>query len=126
MVDQAVMNIGMNYVFKVNAIEPDQTATVVQTAADGKNYVTFNVPRGAKGDKGAQGIQGPEGPQGKQGPQGNPGERGPEGKQGIQGQNGNDGHTPVRGVDYWTDDDKQSIYDETKKYVEDAILNGKW
>lgn len=24
------------------------------------------------------------------------------------------------------DDDKQSIYDETKKYVEDAILNGKW
>ena len=125
-VDQAVMNIGMNYVFKVNAIEPDQTATVVQTAADGKNYVTFNVPRGAKGDKGAQGIQGPEGPQGKQGPQGNPGERGPEGKQGIQGQNGNDGHTPVRGVDYWTDDDKQSIYDETKKYVEDAILNGKW
>lgn len=51
-VDQAVMNIGMNYVFKVNTIEPDQTATVVQAAADGKNYVTFNVPRGAKGDPG--------------------------------------------------------------------------
>lgn len=196
-VDQAVMNIGMNYVFKVNTIEADQTATVVQTAADGKNYVTFNIPRGAKGDKGdqgvqgiqgvkgdpgkpfsiskiflskdalngdglsegdfvmiasnvndpnnadlytwtgkefkliadlsgAQGIQGPEGPQGKQGPQGNPGERGPEGKQGIQGQNGNDGHTPVRGVDYWTEDDKKEILNETKKYVEDAILNGKW
>lgn len=211
-VDQAVMNIGMNYVFKVNTIEADQTATVVQTAADGKNYVTFNIPRGAKGDKGdqgvqgiqgvkgdtgdrgpdgkqgpkgdpgkpfsiskifpskdalngdglsegdfvmiasnvndpnnadlytwtgkefkliadlsgAQGVQGPEGPQGKQGPQGNPGERGPEGKQGIQGQNGNDGHTPVRGVDYWTEDDKKEILNETKKYVEDAILNGKW
>ena len=51
-VDQAVMNVGMNYVFKVNTIEPDQTATVVQTAADGKNYVTFNIPRGAKGDPG--------------------------------------------------------------------------
>lgn len=51
-VDQAVMNIGMNYVFKVNTIEPDQTATVVQAAADGKNYVTFNIPRGAKGDQG--------------------------------------------------------------------------
>lgn len=86
-VDQAVMNIGMNYVFKVNTIEPDQTATVVQAAADGKNYVTFNIPRGP---------------------------------------NGNDGHTPVKGVDYWTDADKQSIYDETKQYVEDAILNGKW
>lgn len=51
-VDQAVMNVGMNYVFKVNMIEPDQTATVVQAAADGKNYVTFNIPRGAKGDQG--------------------------------------------------------------------------
>lgn len=51
-VDQAVMNIGMNYVFKVNTIEPDQTATVVQAAADGKNYVTFNIPRGDKGNKG--------------------------------------------------------------------------
>lgn len=211
-VDQAVMNIGMNYIFKVNTIEPDQTATVVQTAADGKNYITFNIPRGAKGDKGeqgvqgiqgvkgdpgdrgpegqqglkgdpgkpfsiakvfpskdamngdglsegdfvmiasnvndpnnatlftwtgsefkeiadlsgAQGIQGPQGPQGEQGPKGDPGERGPEGQQGVQGKNGNDGHTPVRGVDYWTDADKQSIYDETKQYVEDAILNGKW
>lgn len=55
-IDQAVMNIGMNYVFKVNTIEPDQTATVVQSAADGKNYVTFNIPRGA------QGIQGNIGP----------------------------------------------------------------
>lgn len=54
-VDQAVMNIGMNYVFKVNTIEPDQTATVVQAAADGKNYVTFNIPRGAQGPQGPKG-----------------------------------------------------------------------
>lgn len=60
-VDQAVMNIGMNYVFKVNTIEFDQAATVVQTAADGKNYVTFNIPRGAKGDKGDPGPQGAAG-----------------------------------------------------------------
>lgn len=33
-----------------------------------------------------------------------------------------DGKTPVRGVDYWTDADK----DEIKRWVEDAILNGKW
>lgn len=211
-VDQAVMNIGMNYVFKVNTIAPDQTATVVQAASDGKNYVTFNIPRGVKGDKGdqgvqgiqgvkgdpgdrgpdgkqgpkgdpgkpfsiakifpskdalkgdglsegdfvmiasnvddpnnadlytwnghefkfiadlsgAQGVQGPQGPEGKQGPKGDPGERGPEGKQGIQGNNGNDGHTPQRGVDYWTDADKQAIRDDDKKYIEDAILNGKW
>lgn len=81
-VDQAVMNIGMNYVFKVNTIEPDQTATVVQAAADGKNYVTFNIPRGAKGDKGDQGVQG------IQGVKGDPGVRGPEGAQGLKGDPG--------------------------------------
>ena len=84
-VDQAVMNIGMNYVFKVNTIEPDQTATVVQAAADGKNYVTFNIPRGAKGDKGDKGD---EGVQGIQGPKGDPGDRGPQGEQGVQGNPG--------------------------------------
>ena len=81
-VDQAIMNIGMNYVFKVNTIEPNQTATVVQAAADGKNYVTFNVPRGAKGDKGDQGVQG------IQGVKGDPGDRGPDGKQGPKGDPG--------------------------------------
>ena len=226
-VNQAVKKIGMNYVFKVNMIEPNQTATVVQATADGKSYVTFNIPKGAKGEpgksfsiakifpskdalngdglsegdlvmvasnvndpnnadlytwngkefkliadlSGAQGIQGPAGPQGPKGdkgdvgpagpkgdkgdagvpgkdgvagpagpvgPQGPKGDKGatgdtgavgpqgPEGKQGTPGQNGKDGHTPTRGVDYWTEDDKQSIFNETKKYAEDAILNGKW
>lgn len=90
-VDQAVMNIGMNYVFKVNTIEPDQTATVVQAAADGKNYVTFNIPRGVKGDTGLTGPQGPKGdtgPQGPVGPQGPKGDTGPQGPQGIQGPQG--------------------------------------
>lgn len=32
------------------------------------------------------------------------------------------GHTPVRGTDYWNDEDKNEI----KSYVNDAILNGKW
>ena len=81
-VDQAVMNIGMNYIFKVNTIEADQKATVVQAASDGKNYVTFNIPRGEKGDKGEQGIQGIQGVPGK------PGDRGPDGKQGPQGDPG--------------------------------------
>ena len=90
-VDQAVMNIGMNYVFKVNTIEPDQTATVVQAAADGKNYVTFNIPRGVKGDTGLTGPQGPKGdagPQGPVGPKGDKGDTGPQGPQGIQGSQG--------------------------------------
>ena len=35
---------------------------------------------------------------------------------------GTDGKTPVKGEDYWTDEDKAEI----QQYVEDAILNGKW
>ena len=38
---------------------------------------------------------------------------------GAKGDKGNDGKTPIRGVDYWTDKDKEEI----KKYVDDAILN---
>ena len=99
-VDQAVMNIGMNYVFKVNTIEQDQTATVVQAAADGKNYVTFNIPKGdtgatgpvgpqgPKGDQGQQGIQGPQGPQGPKGDTGATGATGPQGPKGDKGDTG--------------------------------------
>lgn len=75
-VDQAVMNVWNNYVIKVNIIEPDQTATVVQSAADGKNYVTFNIPRGPQGIQGLQGVKG------------DPGDRGPQGEQGVQGNPG--------------------------------------
>lgn len=42
-VDQAVMNIGMNYVFKVNTVGPDDKATVVQAASGGYNYQNSEV-----------------------------------------------------------------------------------
>ena len=35
---------------------------------------------------------------------------------------GEAGHSPVRGVDYWTEDDKAEI----KSYVDEAILGGAW
>ena len=35
---------------------------------------------------------------------------------------GQDGNTPVRGTDYWTDDDIATI----KSYVDEAILGGAW
>lgn len=46
------------------------------------------------------GVPGPQGPQGPQGPEGKPGE------------------TPVRGVDYWTEEDTAAI----KDYIDDVIL----
>lgn len=45
--------------------------------------------------------------------------RGPAGEQGVQG---NDGLTPVRGEDYWTEEDIATI----KGYVDEAILGGAW
>jgi hypothetical protein len=35
---------------------------------------------------------------------------------------GEDGYSPVRGVDYWTEQDKAEI----KAYVDEAILGGEW
>lgn len=44
------------------------------------------------------------------------------GEKGLPGASGSDGYTPIRGIDYWTDEDKTEI----KKYVDDAILGGAW
>ena len=43
-------------------------------------------------------------------------------KNGSKGSSGSDGKTPVRGTDYWTTNDINTI----KTYVEDAILKGEW
>ena len=80
--------------------------------------------KGDKGDKGDPGDPGPAGPQGLQGPIGETGPEGPQGPQGIQGEigpqgpkgdkgdkgdQGEAGHTPVKGTDYWTEEDKAEI-----------------
>ena len=71
--------------------------------------------------EGPAGEQGPMGPQGEQGPAGEQGPMGPQGKQGPQGEQGNDGYTPVKGVDYFTEEElKELMYDdaELKERVE--------
>lgn len=63
---------------------------------------------GPAGPRGEQGIQGPKGDSGETGPQGPKGDTGPAGQDGADGASGPagaDGYTPVRGTDYWTDDD---------------------
>ena len=47
---------------------------------------------------------------------------GSDGKDGKNGTNGKDGYTPVKGVDYWTEEDKAEI----QSYVNNAILGGAW
>ena len=48
--------------------------------------------------------------------------KGDKGDKGDTGAPGKDGHDPVRGVDYWTEADKNEI----KGYVDAAILGGAW
>lgn len=38
--------------------------------------------------------------------------QGPQGEAGSDGKDGADGYTPVKGTDYWTDEDKQTIVDD--------------
>lgn len=56
--------------------------------------------RGAKGDKGDPGPQGLPGA---------PGQQGPRGLDGKDGQAGADGHTPVKGVDYYTQEEAEAM-----------------
>ena len=71
--------------------------------------------KGDPGEKGEQGIQGVPGEKGEKGDTGAPGadgakgdkgDKGDTGEPGATGSNGADGKTPVKGVDYYTEDDK--------------------
>ncbi len=79
-------------------------------------------PQGKQGPAGPQGPQGPTGPQGVQGSVGLQGEKGEQGPRGEAGVSGPPGPAPVRGVDYWTAADVESIH----QFVSDAILGGVW
>lgn len=114
-----------------------QAQAIAQSVRDDADQGLFQGEQGEKGDpgpQGKQGIQGPEGPRGIQGEKGDTGAQGPQGKQGVQGlqgvrglqgeqgPKGDDGYTPVRGVDYWTQEDIAQI----QTYVDDTILGGAW
>ena len=68
---------------------------------------------------GAQGVQGPQGPQGEQGI---PGEQGIQGIQGIQGVQGPKGDIPIKGVDYWTDEDKINMRKEVLSQISATVV----
>lgn len=80
---------------EVGAIPQDNLQEAINEAlAQAKESGVFDGPQGPQGLQGIQGEQGPQGPQGETGP---------------QGPAGVDGYTPVRGTDYWTDEDKVQI-----------------
>ena len=67
---------------------------------------------GPEGPKGETGATGPAGPQGAQGLKGEAGATGPKGDTGPAGPTGPTGPAPTRGVDYWTEQDKQAVIAE--------------
>lgn len=142
--------------------EPDTSAFppyhLEGTKGVGIDYETFLTKNNIKiGDWYPElGVVGPKGPKGDPGPASTfkggtvtvlPSDTTPTaeviGKDGVYTINFGipQGFVPVKGKDYWTDDDKKAILDECEKYindkiddayakaksdVEDAILNGKW
>ena len=99
----------------VTAEQGDEVRVSQSNTSEGIE-LKFTIPKGEKGPKGDTGETGAMGPQGP------PGEKGDPGKDGVDGKNGTDGYTPVRGTDYWTEEDKAEI----KGYVDEAILGGAW
>lgn len=119
--------------------ETDDGAVITITDAEGTTTVTIkhgadgkDGAAGAKGDKGDTGAQGPKGDKGDTGAQGPQGEKGDTGAQGPQGEKGatgatgaagKDGATPVKGTDYFTDAEVQSIVDQAAaKVTADGVI----
>lgn len=55
---------------------------------------------------------------------GDPGEKGEPGSPGRDGTNGQDGYTPIKGVDYYTNADKQEMIQEVENDIQE-IIDGK-
>ncbi len=132
------------YLFDVESTPDDWGISEIERTGelylwDGGKWENMGSYRGAKGEAGPRGLPGDEGPQGN-GIRAMSyydttysGEVGiyvwyTNGKEeiiwipGLKGENGKDGYTPVKGVDYWTEEDKTEI----KSYVDEAILGGAW
>lgn len=92
LVNQATVSAGQNIEIEPTVTLPaGSNASVTQNYADGKNKLTFSIPKGDKGDPGDRGPQGNPGEKGERGPVGPKGDKGDTGPQGPQGLNGKDG-----------------------------------
>lgn len=77
--------------------------------------------KGEKGDKGDKGDIGPQGIQGPKGDIGPEGIQGPKGDVGPKGEMGEPGYTPIKGVDYFTENDINTIINITDNKYANAI-----
>lgn len=84
------------------------TGLVYKLGEDGMSAYQIAVENGFEGTE-QEWLDSLVGPQGQAGPVGPKGDKGDTGEIGPQGEPGNDGYTPIRGKDYWTDEDKVGI-----------------
>ena len=118
---------------EVETLSPGSAATIRIVDDEGGRRIVYGIPvgdvgpvgpigpigpAGPVGPRGLQGERGERGLQGDRGERGLQGERGMQGIRGPQGLTGPKGDTPIRGVDYWTEADKQAIIAEVL-----ALLN---
>ncbi|WP_276683356.1 collagen-like triple helix repeat-containing protein [Slackia piriformis] len=81
---------------------------------------------GAPGPQGEPGRDGAKGDPGEPGKDGTPGRDGKDGAPGEKGDPGEPGRTPVRGVDYWTEEDRAPIEAATEaaeQAAQEAVAN---
>ena len=83
--------------------------------------------KGDKGDTGAQGIQGIQGEKGDKGDTGEQGIPGPQGPQGEKGVTGATGPKPVKGTDYFTEEEKtefkNAVVEDSKTDIDTHTAN---
>lgn len=94
------------------------------------NSLSLGLPAGAPGKDGASayevavanGFKGTEGEwlASLKGPKGEPGADGKQGAPGEKGEQGKDGDTPIKGVDYFTDEEIDAIVDEVFNLIDDG------
>lgn len=122
---------------EVTTLDADQNASG-EASIDATNGLRFkfSIPRGPagpaggpKGDKGdpftyedftEEQLAALVGPTGSAGPAGPQGPAGADGQPGKDGEAGAPGYTPVRGTDYWTEEDQQTIVEAVLANFVDA------
>jgi hypothetical protein len=92
--------------YKIN-IEMEEFIIKDDTKENDITLIASKGEKGDKGDRGERGIQGEPGVPGSPGERGLPGE---PGEPGQPGRDGVDGYTPVKGVDYFTEQDIDSLH----------------
>lgn len=92
-------------------LSADNTAPYI---GDNGNWYVYDVQTKTYIDSGmpSRGEQGVRGEKGDKGEKGDEGDQGIQGEKGADGKDGKDGYTPIKGTDYFTDDDKAEMVQE--------------